>query len=44
MLQIHLHSTDLESLHKEVNVDCLPEELGGSLGPADLLYQVKICY
>ena len=39
--QINLHGNDVKSLYKFFEPDILPEELGGTLGPAEKLKQVN---
>ena len=41
MLQVHLHKDKLKDLHKKLSPDILPEELGGKLGPADVMAEVS---
>ena len=42
VLQIHVHGSDLKSLHKEIDSSVLPQELGGKLGPAAELAEVSV--
>ena len=40
--QFVLHGTEFKTLHKELGVECLPQELGGKLKPTDELAKVLL--
>lgn len=41
-ISLHYKNMDLKGFHKKVPPECLPEELGGSLGPVDALVEKTI--